>query len=353
MLPTQNRCDMPAVRPLTGRKAWLITDGKIGMDVQVRGVADALGLDAEMKHIAPTGLHRFLSPWLPPSPSERIGAGGPLSAPWPEFVLATGRLSIPYLRAVRTKAGTATFTVILQDPKTGVGSADLIWVPAHDKLRGANVITTPTAPHSFTQTRLKELRARMPAAIAALPGPRVAVILGGRSSDYPYSDACHRRLRASLQSLATLGVSFLITPSRRTHPELLAVVDQATASNPRILWRGDSQNSGPNPYPDFLAQADVLIATADSVNMSSEITATGRPAYVFHPAGGTRKFDRFHKALQGSGAVRPLPDQFQHLATWTYTPLDAGSMIATEIEHHFTSKSPPPARALPLERGES
>jgi uncharacterized protein len=326
-----------AAKPFSGRRAWLITDGKIGMDVQVRGVADALGLQAEMKHVAPTGLHRLLSPWLPPAAHERIGRGGALSAPWPDMVLATGRLSIPYLRAVRRMAGAKTTTIILQDPKTGAGAADLIWVPAHDRLRGANVITTPTAPHSFTLARFSALRAQMPATIAALPGPRVAVMLGGSSGDYPYSDACLTRLSQSLQSMAALGVSFLITPSRRTHPALLAAVDQATAANPRILWR----EQGANPYPDFLAQADVLIATADSVNMCSEIAATGRPAYVFYPAGGTPKFARFHAALQTSGAVRPLPDRLEHLDTWTYTPLDAGSAIAAEIERRFAARDGP------------
>jgi uncharacterized protein len=323
-----------ADRPFAGRRAWLITDGKIGMDVQVKGVADALGLAAEMKHVRPTGIHRFLSPWLLPARRERIGSGGVLSAPWPDFVLATGRLSIPYLRAVRRAAGRDTTTVILQDPKTGAGTADLVWVPAHDRLRGPNVITTPTAPHSFTPSRFAALRASMPADIAALPGPRVAVILGGRSGDYPYSDACHARFAGALTSLAALGASFLITPSRRTHAELLAVVDAATAASPRILWSGN----GSNPYPDFLAQADVLIATADSVNMSSEIAATGRPAYVFVPAGGSPKFVRFHAALQASGAVRALPDQFSDFETWSYTPLDAGSAIAAEIERRFADR---------------
>ena len=316
---------------MAGRKAWLITDGKIGMDVQVRGVADALGLAAEMKHVSPTGLHRVLSPWLPPSPRERIGNSGMLSPPWPDIVLATGRLSIPYLRAVRRRAGPQTYTVILQDPKTGVGSADLIWVPAHDKLRGANVITTPTAPHSFTQARFAALRANMPPAVAALPRPRVAILLGGRSGDYPYSDACHQRLGSALKSMGDLGASFLVTPSRRTHPELLAIVDAATATRPRILWNG----ADPNPYADFLAQADVLIATADSVNMCSEAAATGRPAYVFIPAGGTPKFNRFHQALFQAGATRPLPTTLPAIEHWDYEPLEAGRTIAAEIERRF------------------
>jgi uncharacterized protein len=334
-MATNDSRKWPAGRPLAGRRAWLITDGKVGMDVQVRGVADALGVNAEIKHVNPRSIHRVLSPWLPPAASERIGAGGLLSPPWPDLVLATGRLSIPYLRAVRKIAGPATFTVILQDPKTGAGSADLIWVPAHDRLRGPNVITTATAPNSFTAVRLATLRATVPAEIAALPKPRVAVILGGRSDDYPYSEACYARLAASLRSLGRLGASFMITPSRRTNAELLAAVDGATATSPRLLWSGD----GANPYPDFLAHADLLIATADSVNMSSEIAATGRPAYIFFPKGGTAKFTRFHEALQRSGATRPLPDTVDHLESWTYPPQDAATLIAADIETHYAARS--------------
>ncbi len=316
------------VRPLAHWRTWMITDGKVGMDVQARGVADALGVKAEMKHVDPAGIHRFLSPWLNPARHERIGVGGPLSPPWPDLVLATGRLSIPYLRAVRRAAGRSAFTVILQDPKTGLGSADLIWVPAHDKLRGPNVITTPTAPHSFTPARLAAMRAHMPPAIAALPPPRIAVMLGGSTSDYPYSDACHQRLAAALRSVAALGASFLVTPSRRTHKDLVAAADAATASAPRLFWNGE----GANPYADFLAHADALIVTADSVNMTSECAATGRPAYVFMPAGGSPKFNRFHAAMRQSGAVRPLPDALTSLEAWSYTPLEAGRTIAAEIE---------------------
>lgn len=321
------------VRPLRHLKGWLITDGKIGMDVQVLGVADALGLDAEMKHVTPTGVHRLLSPWLPPARRERIGRSGAFCAPWPAIVLATGRLSIPYLRAVRRFAGATTFTAILQDPKTGAGSADLIWVPEHDKLRSSNVITTPTAPHSFTPERLARLRAEQLPEIQALPGPKVAVILGGRSSDYPYSSACHRRLADALRSLAALGASFLITPSRRTHAELLATVDAATANSPRRIWTGDTAN----PYADYLAHADVLIVTADSVNMTSEAAATGRPVYVFTPAGGTPKFERFHAALRRAGATRPLPATLTALDHWTYTPLHADRVIAAEIERRYAA----------------
>jgi mitochondrial fission protein ELM1 len=196
------------------------------------------------------------------------------------------------------------------------------------------VITTPTAPHSFTSERFAALRASVPAAVAALPTPRVAVILGGSTGDYPFSEDCHRRLALALRSLAKSGVSFLITPSRRTHKDLISAVDAATSESPRILWDGE----GANPYAEFLAHADALIVTADSVNMTSECAATGRPVYVFMPAGGSAKFERFHASMRQSGAVRPLPDTLTALETWTYTPLEAGRTIAVEIERRALAK---------------
>jgi hypothetical protein len=320
------------VRPLAGLKAWLITDGKAGMDVQVRGVADALGLDAEMKHVAPTGAFRLLAPYAPVAPREKFGSpASPFAPPWPAVAIATGRLSVPYLRALQRRAGLATYTIILQDPRTGPRTADLIWVPSHDRLRGPNVVTTITAPHSFTAERLARLRRAVPAEIAALPRPRVAVILGGKNGVYKFTDACDDRLERALAGLARSGAGFMITPSRRTHERLLKAVERATVGAPRLLWNGD----GANPYPDFLAHADALIVTADSVNMCGEAAATGRPVYIFKPTGGSDKFERFHEALAAHGATRLLPEACERLAAWDYAPLDAAASIAREIETRY------------------
>jgi uncharacterized protein len=321
--------------PLAGKSAWVITDGKVGMDVQARGVADALGLDYVMKHVTPRGVWKFAAPWGPVGPEVRFGQpDSDFAPPWPELAIATGRASIPYIKALRARAGNRTYCVVLQDPKTGPNTADLIWVPEHDRRRGANVIVTPTAPHSFTQARFTGLRAKVPTAIAALPGPRIAVILGGKNGIYRFSDADDDRLQSSLSAFGELGASFMVTPSRRSHPRLIRAVDQATASSPRILWDG----VGANPYPDFLAHADALVVTADSVNMTGEACATGRPVYVFMPSGGSAKFNRFHDALRRHGATRPLPEQPETLESWTYTPLDSGQEIASEIERRWQQR---------------
>jgi mitochondrial fission protein ELM1 len=316
-------------KPLAGLRAWLITDGKAGMDVQVQGVADALGLIAERKVVQIKGLWRHTAPWGPPHPSVRFGAPtSQFCPPWPDLAIATGRHSIPYIRALKRHAGLATYTIVLQDPRTGAKTADLIWVPEHDRRRGPNVITTLTAPHSFTQQRLAQLRAATSPEIAALPGPRMAVILGGNNSAYAFTNDDEDRLEAALSTIGSSGASFLVTPSRRTHSQLLRAVERATAASPRLIWNG----TGRNPYAEILAHADVLIVTADSTNMVGEACATGRPVYVFKPSGGSAKFDRFHDALNRYGATRPLPDPVVRLDTWHYTPLAAAEHIASAVE---------------------
>jgi len=318
-------------RKTEGRRAWIITDGKAGMEIQVAGVAQALGAEAEVRRVSPRGIWRFLAPWGPVDPGERFGReGSQFAPPWPDIALATGRLSIPALRAIR-KASPGTYTVVIQDPRTGAGTADLIAVPAHDKLTGTNVIHTLTAPHVFSQGRLARLRAKLPADIAALSTPRVAVVLGGPNAVYGFAPADSARLGASLASLASLGASFLVTASRRTPSHAREAVLAATPLARRIVWEG----TGVNPYESWLAHGDMFVVTADSINMTGEACASGKPVYVFEPDGGSAKFRKFHESLRRYGATRILPESFTHLETWAYTPLDSAAQIADEIERRW------------------
>jgi uncharacterized protein len=335
-MTTQARVNQELARPLAGLTGWVITTGMAGMDVQAQGVAEALGLAYEMQRVTPKGLWKFAAPWGPVAPNERFGEpGAQFSPPWPDVAISLGRGSVPYMRALRRKAGSRTFTVVMQDPKTGLNTADMIWVPVHDRLRGHNVLTTLTAPHSFSPQRLAELRRVVPPAIAALKHPRVAVVLGGKNAVYKFRDEDDERFAGALAALGQLGASFLITPSRRTHPRLREVADRATRDFPRIFWDG----SDPNPYGDFLAHADLLVVTADSVNMTGEACATGRPVLVFTPSGGSAKFRRFHAALEATGATRPLPERLDAIPSWSYEPLNSVDEIAREIERRWLARA--------------
>ena len=320
---------------LAGRTGWIVSDGRAGNEIQSRGVFDAMGLETRVIHVAPKGIWKLLGARAPVSPGERFGQPGTdFAPPWPDFAIATGRLTTPYIRALKRHAGMATYTIILLDPKVGTSAADFFWVPEHDKLRGPNVMTTLTSPHAFSPQRLADLRKQMPDRIAALPKPRVAVMLGGPNGDYRYTPAAIARLTGALKSLSELGAGLMITPSRRTPTEVLDVIARDMAGSGCFLWSGD----GDNPYPAFLAHADAFVVPADSVNMTGEACATGRPVWVFEPDGGSAKFARFHAALARHGATRPLLARFDTLETWTYAPLNSAAQIADEIARRWTQR---------------
>ena len=311
---------------------WIISDGKAGNLTQSVGVTEALGLAAEIKDIAPSRASKLFAPYGRVAKSEHFGASGSTFAPpWPDIAIACGRLTTPYIRTLRRVSGLKTYTVVLLDPKTGPNTADLFWVPEHDKRRGGNVITTLTSPHRFSPDRIAGLRQSVPAEIAALPQPRIAVLIGGPNGDYKYSWEDEGRLIAVLSDLAQLPVGLMITCSRRTPPAIARLVETATRGARRILFDGE----GDNPYPNFLAHADAFVVTADSVNMVGEACVTGRPVHVFFPRGGSAKFTRFHKALAQRGATRPLVTAADVLQSWRYEPLYSATTIAAEIRRRY------------------
>ncbi|MBS0233616.1 MAG: mitochondrial fission ELM1 family protein [Proteobacteria bacterium] len=321
---------------LEGRTAWIFSDGKAGHEAQCLGVVDALGLSPQVKRADLKGIYKLMAPWGPLPAGEGMGTpGGPLGPPWPTLAFATGRTTIPYIRALKRRAGLQTYTVILMDPKTGPSSADLIWVPEHDRRRGANVVTTLTAPHRFSPKRLAALRATIPPSTAALPKPRIACLVGGPNGDYRYTDTDEERLVQSLTALSEGGAGLMITTSRRTPERLASRIKTAIVGRPAVFWDG----AGQNPYPDFLAHADAFVITADSVSMVCEAAATGRPIFLFSPSGGSAKFDRFHASLAAYGATRPLPTSGQAIPTWSYTPLHSAETIAAEIRKRWSKRA--------------
>jgi mitochondrial fission protein ELM1 len=329
-----------ARRTVAGRSAWVLTDGKAGDVVHCLGVAERLGLAAEQRIVHPRPLFAALMPLGPIDPAEAPDRpGSPLAAPFPDIAIASGRRAVAYLRALKRASGGRTFTVFLKDPRTGAKAADFIWVPEHDRLRGANVLATLTSPHRITPQALDEARRQPPPAIAALSPPRAALLLGGDSKAFRFSPHDIARLAAACATLAAQA-SLMVTASRRTPPALTAAIRDTVATHGGFFWDG----SGDNPYRAMLANADCIVATADSVNMVGEAVATGRPVLVFTPGGGTAKIHRFLDGLSAQGAVRPFTGR---LETYTYPAIDATPLIAIRLAAAFTQFLQQRAAAAP------
>ncbi|WP_209003540.1 mitochondrial fission ELM1 family protein [Labrenzia sp. CE80] len=305
---------------------WILTDGKVGDEGQCVGVAEALEVPYELRHVRPKPPFSWLMPYGPIDPRERPSAqNSPIAPPFPDLAIGSGRRAIAYLRHLKNASGGKTFTVCLKDPRTGSKAADLIWVPDHDALRGPNVLRSPTAPHRFSPMLLKQLRETPHPELDALRTPRIAVLVGGDSRHHTFSQDDCERLAAGLEALARdHSVSLMITTSRRTPTVLAERLVRFAAAEAHFFWKG----TGDNPLGAILAKADGIVATADSTNMIGEAASTGKPIHVFHPTGGHKKIEHFLASLSTLDAIHPFPGP---LKTTTYEPQDATLMIADAI----------------------
>jgi len=311
--------------PKTVPTIWVLTDGKAGDESQCLGVAERLGVEPEIRRVAPRKPFAWLMPRGPIDPREAPDRpGSPIRPPFPDIAIASGRRAVAYLRALEKASNGRSFTVFLKDPRTGAGTADLIWVAEHDRLRGDNVLVTTTSPHRLTPEKLAAARAAPPAPIAALQAPRVAVLVGGDSRHHRFTAADNGRLVGQLDALAASGVRLMGSPSRRTAPALSAAVAAVVARHGGWWWDG----RGDNPYLALLANADAVVVTADSTNMVGEAAATGVPILVFEPQGGHPKIAALLASLARQGAVHPFRGR---LDGERYQPIDSTPIIADAI----------------------
>ncbi|MET1411835.1 mitochondrial fission ELM1 family protein [Roseibium sp. HPY-6] len=318
------------------QSAWVLTDGKAGDMAQCVGVVEALGVSYESRTIAPRPPFSWWLPFGPTDPREwETRQHSPIAPPYPDIVVASGRRAAAYLRRIKWLSKGNTFTVFLKDPRTGPSAADLIWVPEHDRLRGRNVLVTPTSPHRFSAEKLATLRSDSVAAIDKLAHPRIAVLVGGDSRHHTFTEADQSHFLNGLRELANEeSARFMITASRRTPPALAYGLSSLAKSGGHLYWTGEA----PNPLGHYLAKADAIVATADSTNMIGEATATGKPIHVFQPSGGHSKITGFLESLERLGVIHPFPGP---LKTTTYEPIDATPVIADRIKLDFSASREP------------
>jgi mitochondrial fission protein ELM1 len=311
---------------------WALHDGRIGIENQVLGLAEALRLPFLARRFEP----RFPWSWLPPAlwpplADAATAASDRLAAPWPDLLISCGRLCAAAAIAAKRASGGRIFIAQIQDPRLGRRHFDLMVVPRHDPARGANVFVTRGAVHRVTAERLAAAGRRFAPLLAHLPRPLVAVLIGGRNRVYRFD---LERLAAIADQLAALarreGVGLLVTPSRRTGAEGERLLREKLAGAPAFIWDG----SGDNPYLGFLELADWILVTEDSVSMATEAASTGKPVYILPLAGGSRKFRAFHRMMREAGATRPFAGALER---WHYDPANDTAAAAAEIRRRLAA----------------
>ena len=306
-------------------RLWILTDGKIGDDVQCKAIAEALGASFEKRLTRPRAPWSWFTQYGVIDPRDRPHRpASAIHGDPPDIAIASGRRSVAYAKALKKASGGKTKIVFLKDPRAGRGAADIIWAPAHDGLDAPNAFSTLTSPHALS-AKIAERRAALAAGGKGFDRRLLGVVLGGGAG---YAAAEAVRFAAMLNDASADYRTVAVTPSRRTPPEFMHVLREALKGEKYVIWNGE----GDNPYIDILAQADALVVGADSHNMMSEAVATGAGVYAWRPPGLAIKLDWFVSELEQKGAVR----SFRGAApAFLHPPIDATPQIAAEIERRL------------------
>jgi len=318
-------------------RVWLLIDDRAGNKSQVLGVARALGLPFQIKTIDYTAAaalpnYMLMASFSMLTQSSRVN----LMAPWPDIVIAAGRRTAPVARRIKSLSGGKAFlTQIMYPGSSGEDDFSLIAVPRHDALPPAeNRFEVIGAPHAVTRETLEEARIQWRGKFDHLPKPHVALIVGGDTKRKKFTPAMASELGERAAALVKgAGGSLLITTSRRSTPDATAALLAAIGDVPAHVFQWGDE--GDNPYMAYLAQADHVIVTGDSVSMSCEACATGKPVYIFAPKKMiAHKHAKLHQDLYAKGYAKPLEDA-DTLTDWTHAPLNAADDIAQEMRRRL------------------
>jgi mitochondrial fission protein ELM1 len=318
---------------------WIVTEGLIGTQNQCLALSQALGC----MHPVIKKIH-LRQPWKSFTPFIRAfhpvalttdsdSLHPPLGGAWPDILIASGRKAIAAALWVKKQSKNKTVLVIVQNPVVKDKNFDLVLSPRHDQYEAPNAMTITGALSHLTPTKLDNAKAQFPE-LGYYPNPRIAVLIGGTSRTHCLTkDICDQLIR-DLLNLQKNKCSLFITASRRTPLPLLMDLRHALRGPEILFWDGD----GPNPYQAYLAYADIILVTEDSVSMASEAISTGKPVYIVKMGGGSPRFKRFHDYIIEQGYARWFTGQTQF---WRYEPPADLAKAACRVKQIWLNKSIP------------
>jgi mitochondrial fission protein ELM1 len=263
-------------------QVWVLLGAKAGGNGQLTSLANALGWPYETKQLTYNPFNRI--------PNLLLGASllslnqrrsSPLSAPWPDLVIAASRRSAPVARWIKKRSGGRAKLVHLLHTQAPLDLFDLIittpqyCLPVH-----RNVLHNAAALNRIAPERLVAAAAQWQTRLADLPRPYTALLVGGDSSTYQLGAVTAAELgrQVSAQVRASGGSLLVSTSPRTSAPAAEALFSTIDCAAYRYRWRPNDPN---NPYLAYLALADRFVVTVDSASQVVEACLTEKPIAVF------------------------------------------------------------------------
>lgn len=289
--PDSARADRASESPASGvsvaPSVWLLMGHRAGDNTQVHALGEAIGWPFEEKRFVYKSYERILNlPFTATLAGVVQSRSAVLLPPWPDMVITAGRRNEPIARWIKAQSGGRTKLVQIGRPWARLDRWDLVvTTPQYRLPKGPTVLHNEAPLHRVTRERLAAAALEWAPRVAQLPRPYVTLLAGGPSGPYPFDPISGARLARQASELAgKRGGSLLVTTSARTPAATVdALFGGVTVPSLLYRWRRDDPE---NPFFGFLALADAIIVTGDSVSMMTEACATGQPVYFYDTGEG-------------------------------------------------------------------
>lgn len=226
-----------------------------------------------------------------------------LTEDMPHLLVTAGRQSALLSRIIGKQQPASVKRIHILNPRIDPGHFDLVITPSHDGLAGPNVVTTTGSLNVIDKTTLDHAATQWAGQYAQLPSPRQIVLIGGSNRAYTISDETIRQLASAAQRHADQhGGSILVSLAPRSSEQVQASVLRHFGQLAVEVWRGGPEN----PYLGYLAYADSIAVTPDSINMVSEACAVGVPVAVDYTRITHSRFRRFYQQLADRGHINSM-----------------------------------------------
>ena len=258
--------------------AWCVTDGAAGNISQVKGLADAMKLNYQLKSVELRSPWKYLPPgYLPTIDSTIKNLIDFRDNVSPDYLITAGRKSVYLSLYLKNKLKDNLTTIHIQDPKIDSQSFDYVIAPEHDFIQGPNVIKSVLAINHINEKLLFLESDKFKEKLSSLDKPIVTLIIGGKSNNYIFDNAALVSLSRMIDdTVNNNSISLVILFSRRTESFIKEHLINRY-SKMHTVWTDESNN----PYLTLLSQSSCLICTSDSVSMISEAVCSKKPVFIF------------------------------------------------------------------------
>lgn len=222
----------------------------------------------------------------------------------PDIVIGAGEETGEAVLTIKNAVGKC-YGVIILDPRKNHRDFDLIVLPSYEP--------HPDFPNVFLTTGLinhinkplldKTLISHQPP--PNLVPPYLAVLVGGKHVGGNITSEDAEEIAALANGFAEKNnASILIATCDRTEKAAVRAMEK-TLSGPNLFYDYNGGREIANPYIPFLALADAILVTGDSLRMCSEACSAEKDVFIYDSENIAGRYKKLHEELFAGGYARP------------------------------------------------